>query len=53
MFNFDHIIKEDIKQHKSNWPQIPDHPYRIRSFGNNIYTDKINIDETEMNEVDL
>ena len=29
MFNFDYITKEDIKEHNSNWPEIPDHPYRI------------------------
>ena len=29
MINFDYIIKENIKQHNSNWPQIPDDPYRI------------------------
>ena len=21
--------KENIKQHNPNWPQIPDHPYKI------------------------
>ena len=29
MFNFDYITKEDIAKHNSNWPQIPDYPYRI------------------------
>ena len=29
MVNFDDVIKENIKQHNPNWPQIPDHPYRI------------------------
>ena len=29
MINFDYIIKENIKQHNSNWPQISDDPYRI------------------------
>ena len=33
MFNFDHIIKEDIKEHNPNWPEIPDHPYRILTVG--------------------
>ena len=23
------VVKENIKEHNSNWPQIPDHPYRI------------------------
>ena len=21
------VVKENIKEHNSNWPQIPDHPY--------------------------
>ena len=29
MFNFCYITKEDIKEHNPNWPEIPDHPYRI------------------------
>ena len=29
MFNFDYITKEDKKEHNPNWPQIPDHSYRI------------------------
>ena len=29
MFNFDYITKEHIKEHNPNWPEIPDHPYRI------------------------
>ena len=29
MFNFDYITKEDIKENNTNWPEIPDHPYRI------------------------
>ena len=28
MINFDNIIK-----HNPNWPQIPDHPYRILIIG--------------------
>ena len=28
MFNFDYIIKEDTKEHNSNCPEIPEHPYR-------------------------
>ena len=23
------MTKEDIKEHNPNWPEIPDHPYRI------------------------
>ena len=33
MFNFDDIIKKDIKERNPNWPEIPDHPYRILIVG--------------------
>ena len=33
MFNFDYIKKEDIKEHNPNWPELPDHPYRILITG--------------------
>ena len=29
MVNFDEVTKENIKKHDPNWPQIPDHSYRI------------------------
>ena len=29
MIKFDHVLKENIKGHSPNWPQIPGHPYRI------------------------
>ena len=29
MINFDDFTKENIKEHNPNWPQIPDHLYRI------------------------
>ena len=29
MINFDDAIKKGTKEHNPNWPQIPDHPYRI------------------------
>ena len=29
MINFDDVTKENIKEHNSNWLQIPDHLYRI------------------------
>ena len=29
MINFEDVIKENIKEHNTNWLQIPDHPYRI------------------------
>ena len=33
MFNFDYIMKEDIKEHNPNQSEIPDHPYRILIVG--------------------
>ena len=33
MFKFDYITKEDIKVHNPNWPEIPDHLYRILKVG--------------------
>ena len=33
MINFDHIIKVKTKEHNPNWPEVPDHPYRILIIG--------------------
>ena len=33
MINFDDVVKKNIKEHNSNWLQIPDHPYRILTIG--------------------
>ena len=33
MINLDEVTKENIKEHNPNWPQIPDHPYRILIIG--------------------
>ena len=33
MINFDDAIKKGTKEHNPNWPQIPDHPYRILTIG--------------------
>ena len=33
MINVDDVTKENIKEHHSNWPQIPDYPYRILIIG--------------------
>ena len=33
MINFNDIVKENIKEHNSNWSQILDHPYRILIIG--------------------
>ena len=32
VINFD-VTKRDIKKYNPNWPQIPDHPYRILIIG--------------------
>ena len=32
MITFDDVTKETIKQHNSNWQQIPDHQYRLLIF---------------------
>ena len=33
MINFDDVTRENPKKHNPNWPQIPDHPYRILITG--------------------
>ena len=33
MNNFDDVTNEKVKEHNLNWPQIPDHPYRILIIG--------------------
>ena len=33
MSNIDGVTKESIKKHYPNWPQVPDHPYRISIIG--------------------
>ena len=33
MINFDGVVKENIKEHNPNWPQIRDHSYRILIAG--------------------
>ena len=33
MINFDDVTKENIKEHNPNWPQMPDHPYKILVTG--------------------
>ena len=37
---FDYITKEVIKEHNANWPEIPDHPYRILIAGGSGYGNK-------------
>ena len=33
MINFDNCANENKTEHNSNWPYIPDHPYRILIIG--------------------
>ena len=33
MIKCDDVIKEETKEHNRNWPEIPDHPYRILIIG--------------------
>ena len=33
MINSDDVTKENIKEHNSNWPQIPDNSYKILIIG--------------------
>ena len=37
MINSDDVTEENIKEHDPNWPQIPDHPYRIVLIGGSSY----------------
>ena len=33
MINFYDVVKENKKENNTNWPQIPDHLYRILIIG--------------------
>ena len=33
LISFDNVVKENIKEHNLNWPQFPDHPYKILIIG--------------------
>ena len=37
MISFHDVTKENIKEHNRNWPQIPDHAYRILIIGGSGY----------------
>ena len=41
MINFDDYTNENITEHNSKWPYIPDHPYRILIIDNQPDIDKI------------
>ena len=56
MINFNDVTKENIKEHNPNWPQIPDHLFRILIIWGsgsgktnslfNLINDKPDIDKT-------
>ena len=33
MIDFDSVTTKNIKEHNPDWPQIPDHPYRVLIIG--------------------
>ena len=33
MINFDNVVKETMKTNHRNWPQIPDHPFKLLIIG--------------------
>ena len=33
MINDDDVTKENVKEHNPDWPQIPNHPYRMLIIG--------------------
>ena len=33
MINYYDATKEKINKHNSNWPEIPDHPYKTLTIG--------------------
>ena len=33
MINFDRVVKENMKDHNPNWPQISGHLYKILIIG--------------------
>ena len=36
MINFDNYVSENRTEHNTNWPYIPDHPYRILIIGSPV-----------------
>ena len=52
MFYFDYITKEGIKEHNPNWPENPDHRYRILivgGFGSGKTNAALNLINHELN----
>ena len=62
MINFDDVTKPNMIQHNPNWPQIPDHPYRLSiiegsGFGKtntlfNLIYEELDIDKIYLNAKD-
>ena len=55
VINFDYDTKKPIKEHNRNWPQIPDHPYRVLIIGgsgsgktNSLSNEEPHIDKTNL-----
>ena len=42
MINIDDFTKENIKERNANWPQFPDHQYRILIIGTKRIEQNIN-----------
>ena len=42
MINIDYFTKENIKERNANWPQFPDHQYRILIIGTKRIEQNIN-----------
>ena len=58
MINFNDVTKENIKEHNTNWPQIPNHPYRIliiRGSGSGKTNSLFNVinNESDIDEIYL
>ena len=63
MINFDGVTKENIKELNPNWPQIPDHPYKMFITGGsesrktnallNLINQKLQTDQIYLNSQNL
>ena len=63
VIKFDDVTKEYIKEHNSNWPKIPDHPYKILICGDsgsgktnslfNLISHQPNIDKIYMLKIHM
>ena len=58
MINFNDVTQENLKGHHLNWPQIPDHPYRIliirgSRYGKTNSIFNLTIHQTDINKIYL